>query len=103
MECVRGSEKRQILNDIFYSNWNIKLDYQYSIFDEIRKKLINDAEKTISENKGSQSLINHINAEKRKLLKLPQKINENIVDLTYKAAKLRLEKIEEENNSDKGK
>lgn len=96
-------KKRQILNDIFFSNWNIRVDYKYSIFDDIRRKYIEEWENGIDKSNVHYSKLAHLYIEKQKLFNIPENIEESTDDLVYKAANMELEKLMKNKSNNYGK
>lgn len=78
-------KKQQILQDMFFKEeWVIDTYYKYSIFDDIRKKLIRDTEKLIKYGKGNKELVDCLEIEKQKLTSSPKIINKTIDELLPK-------------------
>lgn len=82
--------QRQMINDIFYSDWSFGKEYEYSILNDIRKQLIDEAEEVIQLTETSESFKKHIDMEKKKLRKEPDEKNKTIIDLLYEAVENQL-------------
>lgn len=75
---------KQILQDILYSECFIFGEYEYSIFDELRKQIINDYYSNLNDIEDKKELKELINIESEKLIKVPQSLINDTVDTLWR-------------------